>query len=345
MINALNYLGYGINEEDVTVGGGAPSFFFATEGFPFLGTRSQDMREQFLSAANIPHKIVKPASSAEAWNGVYEDLAKGLPVLLRVDMRYLPYLWGGKYGSRYMSFGWHYICLFSVDINHNTALVTDTAHPGFQTVKISDLDRARSSSTRVYPPKYEYAVILPKPDGWTLDRDRLLASGLAAIATHMSGTGDTEANATPAAVIRDKNGKVALLSRLEGMREFPAVISSLEDVTGRWMLAPSLSYMAGSIERNGTGGGGFRNFLVRFLENETGLNAVSRARAERILPAAKASAAAWTELSAELDRAGTALTADKKMDRAARNALCAKAAEEARKLVSAEEALYAAIGN
>lgn len=333
MLNALRYLGYEVSEEDIIVGGGAPSFLFTTGGFPFIGSRSLTMREEFLKNASIPYRVVKPVKDKDAWKGVYTELEQGSPVLLRVDMRYLPYLWGGKYGSAYMSFGWHYICLFGINVEKNTAYVSDTGYTTLLEVKISDLDKARSSKTTVFPPKYEYAVILPKTEGWKLNKDALMEKGLALIASNM----DTKENT----VVRNTKGTITQLSGLTGMLLFPQVIADIESITGPWILAPALSYMGASIEKNGTGGSGFRRFLVTFLEKGDFQAEKTKRRAAEILPVAKEDAESWTALALSLEKAGS--TIQKEGKKADRKKLCAEVATFAEKTVKAEEKLYASL--
>ena len=119
IVNALNYLDYGLSEPVVVGGGGAPSFVFTEGNFPFLGGRSHNMREVFFSGADIKWHINTYPDPSHPWDNLLKLLERGIPVVLRVDMRYLRYLFGGEYGPPYMSFGWHVVCLFGIDTEHN----------------------------------------------------------------------------------------------------------------------------------------------------------------------------------------------------------------------------------
>lgn len=66
------------------------------------------------------------------------------------DMRYLPYLYGGKYGPAYSSFGWHIICLFGIDWSIQEALVSDTAMPGLQRITLKDLHKPPDRQSPAY---------------------------------------------------------------------------------------------------------------------------------------------------------------------------------------------------
>ena len=117
ILNALRYVGYNMSEAVVAGGGGAPAFsIMSFQGnFPFLGGRSHNMREVFFAGAGIKGHFKRPDKAAEPWADLLDILKKGIPAVLRVDMRYLPYLYDGQYGSPYMSFGWHMITLFGID--------------------------------------------------------------------------------------------------------------------------------------------------------------------------------------------------------------------------------------
>ncbi|MBI9097980.1 MAG: BtrH N-terminal domain-containing protein [Spirochaetaceae bacterium] len=127
ILNALHYQGYEITEEQIIGAGAAPGFVYEKTAFPFLGGRSKNMRESFSKNTGIPF-TVRQDSDDPRWNEIEGLLEQGIPVILRVDMRYLPYLYGGKYGPKYMSFGWHLVTLFAMDRQKGTALVTDTEH-------------------------------------------------------------------------------------------------------------------------------------------------------------------------------------------------------------------------
>lgn len=300
LLNALAHLGYGITEADIIGGGAAPAFLFTDASFPFLGARNLSMRERFLAAAAIPWKVVVPTGSGPDWPRMEGLLSGGLPVLLRVDMRHLPYLYGGKKGPAYMSFGWHWICLAGLDRAAGRAWVTDTAHPGLQSLSIRELEAARLSRTKVWPPRGEYAWIEPMPEGWRLDPDALVQSGLAGMLENYDGKGGAEEGP-------DGHG----LWGLAGLGQLPARLAGLDFRLNAFTLGPAWSYLAASIERNGTGGGAFRRLFASFLATraEDCRGASLRDGCASLAPLAARASAAWTGLSLSLDEAALALKA------------------------------------
>jgi len=258
--NALTYLGYGLPECAVTGAGGALAFGFERSTFPFLSGRSGDMRERFFAAARVPwERSAEGIDRAEnsGWPQIAGLLNQGLPVILRVDMRYLPYLYGGKYGPAHMSFGWHVITLFGIDRRSDTALVSDTALPGLQSIALCDLHKARTSGTKVFPPKGEFYWITRKAEDYRADWEELLTASLD----------------TVCAYYRE--------SSLEALSRYGRDLSELEQYSRQSFLLPAvLEYMAGNIEDFGTGGAAFRALYRDFLARAAAeLNAAAPERA------------------------------------------------------------------
>jgi hypothetical protein len=339
MLNALHYLGYGVRESDIIGGGAAPSFLFTNDGFPFIGSRNEAMREIFLAAASIPYKVVVPQSETDGWDEIAALIEEGLPVLLRVDMRYLPYLYGGKYGSVYMSFGWHWVCLYSIDMGERTALLTDTAHGGPCTISLRDLDRARSSKTKMYPPRREYAWIARRPTDWSFDADTVLRLSLDSLLANYAGADDWKD-------AKKDRAKKPTLFGLVGLADFPAVLAAIHTRVKPFLLAPAYSYMAGSIERNGTGGAAFRRLYGDFIESRARdcADPTLRSACAGILPKVRAAAEAWSALAFSFDEAAASIKASRWI--AAKTALTAAEATTsatAMKLYVAESALRDAI--
>jgi hypothetical protein len=343
LLNALSYLGYGLAEPDIV--GGSIGFACLAGPFPFIGGRSQNLREEGLGAAAVPFRVGRPGGGASDWEPIFALLERGLPVALRVDMRWLPYLYGGRYGSAYMSFGGHWICLVGVDFDEAEALVTDTGYESAQRVSLADLGKARFSKTKTFPPLGEYAWIESRPAGWSFDRDR---AARAALDTALAGYGEG-GGAVAGEAGKDEAGAPAGeggLFGLPGLAAFPAFLASFREGRNPYALAPAYSYMAGSIERNGTGGAAFRRFFRDFLAARAAdcADPELRAACAALVPRAEAAMSAWSALAAAFDEAASRLGAAKGPARAASISEAeAATAERARALYAAEGALRDAI--
>ncbi len=176
IVNALNYLGYDVNEEFVFGVGGGLFFSFAESAFPFIAIKSDTISENFFKNTKIKWSGKKYESNKKSWEIIKEKLKEGIPLILRVDVRYLPYRYGGKYGGKLSSYGKHYIILFGIDYEKRVALIADNNSTNLIEISLNDLDKARNSSTQAFPPYGEFFWI-EKEDKLSFSyRDLLLES-------------------------------------------------------------------------------------------------------------------------------------------------------------------------
>lgn len=283
MMNALRYEGYDVSEPMIVGGGGAPSFIYLRGTFPFVGARCNTMRERFFAAAGIECHDVVPVDKDAGWADIGSILARGIPVSLRVDMRFLPYRYNGKYGSKYMSFGGHYVTLFGVDPARGLAYVSDTEYEGLQTVKLSDLHRARTSGTKTFPPHAEY---------YWAEKPCVVGKTGAAPSTTATLDADSLVRASFAAVIENYETQA-----LEGLSWYGSELEAIETYSRQKFLLPAVfGYMAGNIEDHGTGGASFRmlyrDFLVYAAEKSS-----YAAEARALIPAIDECIESWHALS------------------------------------------------
>jgi len=318
--NALRYEGYDATECMVTGGGGALSFTFIKGTFPFVGARNEDMKERFFRAAGIAWRDEIPEGPDAGWKAIDSALARKIPVVLRVDMRFLPYRYGGKYGPSYASFGAHYITLFSVDYENGLAYVSDTEFDGLQTVKLDDLQRARTSTTKNFPPRAEFYWAEPAPvrkseAGYALDAEALVRASFATVLENYES------------------------GALAGLERYGSDIASLESYSRQKFLLPAvLEYMAGNIEDFGTGGASFRVLYRDFLMYASRSGSGEQARlAERLVPLIDDSIFSWHELARELRAASKKIKGMKDEERSAEFARIGKIADA---LYIREKAFY-----
>lgn len=317
ILNALVYLGYTVSEYEITGGGGALSFLFIKDTFPFIAARNMDMKERFFKAAGLSWKMVTPEGRDAGWSEIIDVLDRGFPVVLRVDMRFLPYRYGGKTGPRYMSFGAHYITLFAINREEGSALVTDTEYEELQTIKLSDLHRARTSSTKNFPPRGEFY--------WIEDSVR---------------SGDGNVRLDPDALIHESLATVMEnyeTGALESLSRFPDDLASFEEWSGKSFLYPAiLDYMGANIEDNGTGGASFREIYRKYLEYTARESSPGR-DIEPLIPLCEGAVAEWHRLSdacRELSGRIKGMSADE------RRKSFSSLAEIARGIYDQEKALY-----
>jgi len=284
MLNLLRYQGYDIGEEQIIGAGAALGFYLGSSPFPFLGGRTLRLRENFTGSTGIAWQTGGGERDGNGWEKITGLLRGGTPVVLRVDMRYLPYLYGGRYGSRHMSFGWHLICLAGLDEKRKMACVTDTDREGLQKIKLSDLNRARFSNTRIYPPKGEFYWTGRASPTFRFDWETIARRSLR-VTTESMTEGDT--------LGEDLTG-------LEGLSQYPRILKDFDRRIKPYLLSPVLAFHYGCIETNGTGGAAFRKMYHRFLR-ETGEktgDAYLLEAANLLKPASEG----WTALAGEMKR-------------------------------------------
>jgi hypothetical protein len=326
IMNALRYEGYDVTECMITGGGGALDFSLQKGLFPFIGARNQDMRERFFAAANIGWQKRIPEGRETGWDEIAELLGRGVPVVLRVDMRFLPYRYGGKYGRPEMSFGWHMITLFGVDWDAGLAYVSDTEYAGLQSIKILDLEKARTSRTKNFPPRAEYYWAEPN----------VAPSGKLAASWDSRELADALARSSLDAVIGNyENGALEALSR------FGADLSGFDSFSDKSFLYPAVfEYMAGTIEDFGTGGASFRVLYREFISYATTNG--SRPELARLIPLLEGSIAELHALSSELRSASARV---KSMSASGRREEFARLGKIADALYEREKALYTEMKN
>jgi len=280
MMNALIALGYPVTEPMIAGGGGALAFRLERGTFPFIGARNERMREVFYEGAGIAWERRLPGDGDArlagdwGWAEIRSLLARGVPVVLRTDMRFLPYRYGGKYGPRHLSFGWHMITLFAIDDRREVAFVSDTEFAGLREIRLKDLHRARTSRTKVFPPRGEYSWAERAAAGYRLDWDRLVEASLSEVGSNSAGS-------------------------LDALSRFGDDLAELETYGPKPFLVPAvLEYLAGTIEDYGTGGAAFRRLYRDFLA-EAATRSSYRSLANALDPL-DAAIADWHALSARL---------------------------------------------
>ncbi len=324
IVNALHYLGYDIDETTLFGAGGGISFLYQKGRFPFIGGRSADLREAALDTLGITWFVERPGRNDHGWKKIIELLKSGYPVVLRVDMRYLPYLWNGKYGKSYTSFGWHFITLFGIDLRIGLAYVSDTERSYLQEIKLKDLDKARSSSTKIFPPENEFYWIEKKPVDYSFNW-RLLATGsIEQVIRNMEANDPTAWN------------DAENLMGINGLKQFGNELVSIEDTIKPYLLPSVFDFFYGSIETNGTGGAAFRIFYRDFLERAgRELNDLGIIKASEYTDAC---ADAWHALADEFHELSGQIKGIK--NRQERNARYKKTGLLAAELYNCEQKLY-----
>lgn len=243
MMNALNYQGTKISEP--MINGLSSSFttdFIKEGGFPFLGCRITNLKENFSKNSGIKIVDFQPENSQDAYDWVKEVLKKNIPVVLRVDIKYLPYRNNGKYGK--YSFGWHFVTLVKLDEIEGYAYVTETDEfklKEIEKIKITDLMKARDSKEGFLKAD-NYCYYFEIPDKARINYKNSLKKSIKILIEDMNNTG---------------------LKNLKGLED--DILNIEKYIKTKHILKSLFFSIYGYIELFGTGGSAFRNFYRDYL--------------------------------------------------------------------------------
>ena len=287
MRHAYAWAGHDLSEELLLgLGEGLGFCYFRFKGqLPFLGGRAQpkpSMEEMACGRLGVKVERKHPSSDAAAAKSLLSELDSGRPVMLQVDMGFLPYF---DFGGQEYHFGGHVIAVCGRDSASGELLVADRDAP-LHPVSASALAAARSSRYKPFPPgrawwSYDFASLRePRPEE--------LAAAISAQALGML------------------EPPIANLG-VKGIGKAAAECVKWPDLLEPGKLAATLFNIYIFVSaKGGSGGGLFRYMFGRFLAEAAALGralGVPRS-AGALAPAFSAIGDAWEE-AAELCRAAS----------------------------------------
>jgi len=273
MRDLFEYNGYQMSEAlvfglDATMGFG---FFDTTSSISFipkstipffLGGKNGTIESDSLACRLLGLIIKKQTftSSDKAWIEAKNKIDQNLPLILMVDLGYLPYF---KLEEE-IHFGGHAITLAGYDDEKMVSYVGDTDFEGFQEVPIEILKRARSSefgSKFMWPQNAQFSIF-KRPDG----KRPPLAAG---IKLSIKKVVDN--------MLRPSISNIGIQGLKLFSRTIPEwkekLIGNHRDASGNEISIARMMFelMHGYIETWGTGGALFRNLYRRFIEELSNL--------------------------------------------------------------------------
>ena len=153
---------YVYNSHDISedmllgIGAGVSFMYWHQKGLmPFMGgcgAPKPSMEEVAGQRTGVVVEHHTTTSARKARQTLLEILDAGQPVLLQVDMGYLPYF---DFGGEEYHFGGHAVVACGYDPETDTVLIADRddeLHP----VSMEDLEKARGSTHKPFPPKHKW---------------------------------------------------------------------------------------------------------------------------------------------------------------------------------------------
>jgi len=149
---------YAFNGHDLSedlllgLGEGVGLMYWQAKGAPpFLGGRASPeagMEAVAGQRTGVRIEIHRTTSPRKARQSMLALLASGQPVMLQVDMGFLPYF---NFGGEEYHFGGHAIVACGYDPQTEQVLIAE--RDGFYPVPLADLEKARGSTFKPFPPK------------------------------------------------------------------------------------------------------------------------------------------------------------------------------------------------
>lgn len=192
--------GYPISEEMLLGLGAGVGFIYwhIKRTLPFIGGRAnvgrpgeQGLEKDAGRCTGVGVELLRTGSAAKAEKTMLARLADGKPVMLVLDMGYLPYF---DFGSEAFHFGYHVVVACGYNPETGQVLIADrdeALHP----VSLADLAKARGSTYQPFPPRHGWYTFdfsqtrQPEPDEIYLAIQRCAAGMLHPPITNMGVKG------------------------------------------------------------------------------------------------------------------------------------------------------------
>jgi hypothetical protein len=120
--------------------------------YPFVGGRARDFVKNLCANLGVTVKINKTLSRVKASESLTELIREGVPVMIHVDMPYLKYLGLPEQAH----FGAHTVVVAGLNEDEGVAYIADTMFHGLQTATLKELEQARSSTFKPFPPENKW---------------------------------------------------------------------------------------------------------------------------------------------------------------------------------------------
>lgn len=120
--------------------------------YPFVGGRARDLCGALCSNLGVSVKVNRTPSKTRAYEALKNMIRKDVPVMIHVDMPYLKYL---KLPEQ-AHFGAHTVVVAGIDEKKGIAYIADMAFRDLQTATLKELETARSSTIKPFPPQNKW---------------------------------------------------------------------------------------------------------------------------------------------------------------------------------------------
>lgn len=120
--------------------------------YPFVGGRARDFDKNLCNNLGVALKVNKTSSKTKAYETLREMISKNVPVTVHVDMPFLKYLGLPEQAH----FGSHVVVVAGIDAEKEIAYIADTNFETLQTATLKELEEARASEFKPFPPENKW---------------------------------------------------------------------------------------------------------------------------------------------------------------------------------------------
>jgi len=122
--------------------------------YPFVGGRARDLYKNLCSNLGVSVKVNKTSSKTRAYEALKDLISKDILVIITVDMPQLKYLGLPEQAH----FGDHCVVVAGLDEEKGVAYIADTMFKGLQVATLKELEEARSSTFKPFPPENKWVT-------------------------------------------------------------------------------------------------------------------------------------------------------------------------------------------
>jgi len=119
---------------------------------PFVGGRARDLDKNLCANMGVSVKVNKTVSRMKAYESLEELISRDVPVMIHVDMPQLKYLGLPEQAH----FGAHTVVVAGLDEEKCLVYLADTMFNGLQTATLKELEEARASTFKPFPPENKW---------------------------------------------------------------------------------------------------------------------------------------------------------------------------------------------
>lgn len=119
---------------------------------PFVGGRARDLYKNLCNNLRVVVRVNKTSSKTKAYEALRKLITENVPVMVHVDMPFLKYLGLPEEAH----FGGHVVVVAGIDETKGVVYIADTNFKKLQTATSKELEEARASKFKPFPPENKW---------------------------------------------------------------------------------------------------------------------------------------------------------------------------------------------